>query len=119
MSCRPDDAPARMRPSTAQIQAPQRRPILRPTWDGSEGEKLVRGQVAVKDVPTRQTKFSLQILRRKGLQMNDALRKVRRKLVHDRKDALDKLVLPLFPPANGLVRRILNKQRDDVFTVGR
>src|ERR1041384_1732744 len=71
---RAHDPAAGMRRRPAHVKVLDRRAILRPTRRRTQKEELLERQLALEDVPLRQTKLTLEIQRRQHLTIaNQAL----------------------------------------------
>src|ERR1044072_8499618 len=68
-SRRAHDPAARMRRRTAHVKVLDRRAVLRPTRRGPQKEELFERQLALENIPFRQTKIALQIERRQHLSL--------------------------------------------------
>ena len=79
------DAATRMAACTTQVQAVDRRVVLRGKWHGAQHEELVHGQFGMVPVPAMDAEFPLDVFRRQqfgGHHFGADVRRVLRQRIH-------------------------------------
>ena len=99
-----------MRRRSAHVEILNRRAVLCPAGRRPQKEQLFQGQLALKDIPLRQTKLPFKIERRQNLSMKNDVTDVGR-MFSDRIDHCITELLALFIPRScfQVVRRVLNE----------
>src|SRR5580765_4143851 len=105
------DAAAGMRSRAAEIQAGDRRAVVRMTQHRARGPELVERKLAMENVAADKTKLALEILGRKRAVTNHARPKARRVRLDHFEDALHRLALARLPIGGG-IEVLAEKARD-------
>src|SRR5690348_4570192 len=110
------NAATRMCGRAAHIKVSYGRPELRVTRNGTQEEKLLQRELALKDVSFAEPEFSLQIKRRENLFVDDDVFYIRRVLGQSINHVVAERLALFVPvqPRPQLVGRVLNKARHDV-----
>src|SRR5260221_574849 len=108
----------RVRPTAAQIQAPNRRGVPRPFQQRPRDEQLIERQLAVKNVAAGQSVGPLEIERRDHLAGEDRGSEAWRVALDRARGGVAKTIALRVPIALEVIRRVLDVRRDDVLTLG-
>src|SRR5579883_1924744 len=116
MAWRAHHAAAGMRAGAAEIETLDGRAIAGALRGWAQREKLVRGDLALKDIAVGQAVALLDIEGTEHLAIEDRVREIGRELGHGSDDAIGHLILHLLGPRAALkmVGRVLAEHRDGV-----